>query len=132
MIKDKDISANEYQRISLSKAGREESTPKERLALSSLGLAGETTEFFELVESSLGMMKAAGKICDDTKKHVYHDHQLDKEKAIKELGDIAWYLQHACTALGVSFAEVLLANIEKLAKRYPRGFNAEDSINRKD
>ena len=48
----------------------------------------------------------------------------------KELGDIAWYLAEAATALDLSLEEILQANIEKLKKRYPEGFEIQRSTHR--
>ena len=85
------------------------------LAMTALGLAGETGEVVEMV-----------------KKHLYHGKPLDREKFTKELGDVLWYLSACCEVAGVDFAEVARANIEKLEKRYPNGFNHQDSERRVD
>ena len=50
----------------------------------------------------------------------------------KELGDIAWYLAEAATALDITLESVLEANVEKLKKRYPEGFETKRSIERAD
>ena len=49
---------------------------------------------------------------------------------IEELGDIAWYLAEAATALDIELDEVFKANIEKLKKRFPQGFDPDRSMNR--
>ena len=59
-----------------------------------------------------------------------HGHELDKEHLIKELGDIAWYLAEAATALDVNLEDILQANIEKLKKRFPEGFDENRSKER--
>ena len=64
------------------------------------------------------------------KKHLHQGHELDREKLIKELGDIAWYLAETAYALDVSLEKVFRDNIEKLKNRYPEGFDTEKSINR--
>lgn len=53
---------------------------------------------------------------------------MDKEKLAKELGDIAWYLAETAYALGIPLEDILQANIDKLKKRYPEGFEKERSI----
>ena len=63
-------------------------------------------------------------------KHLFHGHELDRDALIKELGDVAWYLAEAATALDIDLSEVFERNIEKLKKRYPEGFSEERSINR--
>lgn len=55
---------------------------------------------------------------------------MDVEHLKEELGDIAWYLAEASSALDCSLEEILVSNIEKLKKRYPQGFSEVDSINR--
>ena len=41
---------------------------------------------------------------------------------------MAWYLAEAATALDVPLEDILKANIEKLKKRYPEGFDTEKSL----
>ena len=49
-----------------------------------------------------------------------------------ELGDCLWYIAQACMALGTSFDELALMNVNKLVSRYPEGqFNVMRSENRK-
>ena len=50
----------------------------------------------------------------------------------RELGDIMWYVAQACIALGITMDDVIETNIEKLESRYPGGFDAYLSENRKD
>ena len=56
----------------------------------------------------------------------------EEERALlkKELGDGLWYIAQACDAAGLTLAEVMEANLEKLAKRFPNGFSNDASINR--
>lgn len=57
-------------------------------------------------------------------------HALDKEHLAKELGDIAWYLAEAATALEIPLEDILQANLDKLKKRYPQGFETQRSVTR--
>ena len=41
-----------------------------------------------------------------------------------------YYVAETATALGISLEEIMEANIEKLKKRYPQGFDADRSVNR--
>ena len=50
----------------------------------------------------------------------------------RELGDIMWYVAQACIALGITMDDVIETNIEKLESRYPGGFDAYLSNNRKE
>jgi Predicted pyrophosphatase len=83
-----------------------------------------------LLNSVMGLCGESGEAIDIVKKWLCQGHELDKEHLIKELGDVAWYLAEAATALGVPLEEVLQGNIAKLEKRYPHGFLTEESVHR--
>lgn len=85
-----------------------------------------------LINSVMGLCGESGEAIDIVKKWYAHGHEFDKEHFKKELGDIAWYLAEAATAIGVSLDDVLEANIEKLKKRYPEGFETKRSIERSE
>lgn len=85
-----------------------------------------------LINSVMGLCGESGEAIDIVKKWFAHGHALDKEKLIKELGDVAWYLAEAATALDVNLEDILQGNIDKLKKRYPEGFETEKSIIRLD
>jgi NTP pyrophosphatase (non-canonical NTP hydrolase) len=106
------LTLNEYHRLAYRTA-RERESGERALLVAALGLAGESGEFAELV-----------------KKHLFHDHPFDRDKAIKEVGDVLWYVAQACTALGIQLEEVAEKNINKLKERYPEGFTSERSIHR--
>ena len=83
-----------------------------------------------LINSVMGLCGESGEAIDIVKKWLAQGHELNKEKLAGELGDICWYLAETATALGLSLEDIMAANIEKLRKRYPEGFDAEHSINR--
>ena len=83
-----------------------------------------------LINGVMGLCGESGEVIDIVKKHLAQGHELDKEKIIKELGDVAWYMAEIATVLDVNLEDVLIQNIEKLKKRYPEGFEAEKSIHR--
>ena len=85
-----------------------------------------------LINGVMGLCGESGEAIDIVKKWLAQGHELDKEKLAKELGDICWYLAETATALGLSLEDIMAANLEKLRKRYPEGFDAERSVNRKD
>lgn len=72
-----------------------------------------------LINGVMGLCGESGEAIDIVKKHIAHNHELDKEHLAKELGDIAWYLAETATALGYSLEDIFKMNIEKLKKRYP-------------
>jgi len=85
-----------------------------------------------LINGVMGLCGESGEAIDIVKKHLHQGHELDKEKLIKELGDIAWYMAETAYALDVDLDEVLEKNIAKLKNRYPEGFDTERSLNREE
>lgn len=85
-----------------------------------------------LLNSVMGLCGESGEAIDLVKKHMMQGHDFDRDKFAKELGDIAWYLAEAATAIDMELETVLQMNIDKLKKRYPEGFNSEKSIHRID
>ena len=106
------MTINEYQKLAMTTLNPELSK-KDVLINGVMGLCGESGEAIDIV-----------------KKWLAQGHELDKEKLAKELGDIAWYLAETAYALEISLEDILQANIDKLKKRYPEGFDSERSINR--
>lgn len=108
------MNANEYQKLAMTTLNKELSK-KDVLINAVMGLCGESGEAIDIV-----------------KKHLHQGHELNKEKLIKELGDIAWYLAEAAYALDINLSDVLEGNINKLKTRYPEGFSVDKSINREE
>ena len=102
----------------------------QKLAMTTLNPA--LSEKDVLINGVMGLCGESGEAIDIVKKWLAQGHELDKEKLAKELGDICWYLAETATALGLSLEDIMAANLEKLRKRYPEGFDAERSMNRKD
>ena len=85
-----------------------------------------------LINGVMGLCGESGEAIDIVKKWLAQGHELDKEKLAKELGDICWYIAETATALDLSLEDIMAANIEKLRKRYPEGFEADRSRNRSE
>lgn len=83
-----------------------------------------------LINGVMGLCGESGEAIDIVKKHLAQGHELDRDSLIKELGDVAWYLAETAYALDVSLEDVMKMNIEKLAARYPQGFDQERSVSR--
>jgi len=83
-----------------------------------------------LINSVMGLCGESGEAIDIVKKWLAQGHALDKEHLAKELGDIAWYLAEAATALEIPLEDILQANLDKLKKRYPQGFETQRSVTR--
>jgi len=103
------MTGNEYQKLAMRTANPE----CKELSNVGLGLAGE-----------------AGECADEIKKHLYHGHPLDREKLLKELGDLMWYIALGCTVLDAQLDDVMETNIRKLMARYPHGFDMVHSLHR--
>ena len=84
-----------------------------------------------LINSVMGLCGESGEAIDIVKKWLMQGHDLDKEHLIKELGDIAWYLAEAATALDVPLETVFQGNLDKLRRRFPNGFDTQASVHRK-
>ncbi len=111
-IKEAPMTINEYQ----------------KLAMTTLNPALDKKDV--LINGVMGLCGEAGEAIDLVKKHLHQNHPLDREKLIKELGDVAWYLAETAYALDINLEEVLARNIDKLKKRYPEGFDTEKSLHR--
>lgn len=85
-----------------------------------------------LLNGALGMCGESGEVADIIKKHLFQGHALKTDKIREEMGDVLWYIAVMCEALDVTIEVLMNENIAKLEARYPGGFSAEKSINRKD
>lgn len=101
----------------------------QKMALSTLNPALGKQDV--LINGVMGLCGESGEAIDIVKKHLAQGHPLDREGLIKELGDVAWYLAETAYALDVSLEEVFQRNIDKLKARYPEGFDARRSVERK-
>ena len=89
-----------------------------RLFTAGIGLSGEVGEFNEIIKKIMFQAK--------TFDSVTHEHMK------KELGDIMWYVTQACLALKVDLSEVIIANKEKLSKRFSeKKFSVKENEERK-
>ena len=101
----------------------------QKMALSTLNPALGKQDV--LINGVMGLCGESGEAIDIVKKHLAQGHPLDREGLIKELGDVAWYLAETAYSLDVSLEEVFQRNIDKLKARYPEGFDARRSVERK-
>ncbi len=102
----KALTFDEYSKERILAQGHPQQTRVESFGLVTMGLAGEVGEFTELI-----------------KKHFFHGKELNRIKALNELGDILWYTNYAAHVLGSSLEEVAKMNNVKLRHRYPNGFD---------
>lgn len=94
----------EYEKMAERFALYPEAGSGSTLALSycALGLTGESGEYSEKI------------------KKLIRDGKLDKPLALKELGDVLWYLTASAKELGFSLQDVAEVNIVKLSDRAER------------
>lgn len=111
--RERGITADDYQRAALRTAQADRLSADELLLNGVMGLCGEAGECIDLV-----------------KKARFQGHELDRDKFLLELGDVAWYLAVAAHGAGFRLSEVFEANVDKLKKRYPNGFDKARSMNR--
>ena len=68
------------------------------------------TERDVLINSVMGLCGESGEAIDIVKKWLAQGHPLDREHLAKELGDVAWSLAEAATALDLDLEDILRAN----------------------
>lgn len=72
-----------------------------------------------LTNCALGLASETGEVLEVIQQYTFENHQLDKDKLIKELGDVMWYLSQIAGWADIPFEDVAKANIEMLQQRYP-------------
>lgn len=78
-----------------------------------------------MATGGLGLAGEGGEVADIAKKVLFHGMPFNEElrqKMVLELGDVLFYLTFAAHKIcGVTFAQIMTANVEKLTKRYKGG-----------
>jgi NTP pyrophosphatase (non-canonical NTP hydrolase) len=82
----------------------------------------------------LGVAGEAGEVADLVKKILHHDVPLEsvRDKLIKEMGDVHWYLEYLAATLGITTEQVLVANVAKLKERHPNGWSPKSQQEKRD
>ena len=120
------MTINEYQKEALR-------TAPTRQKSAQCGGWGDPHQWRMQLENGLmGLNGEAGEAIDILKKHLFQGHPLEREHLAKELGDVAWYLAVTAFAIGYDLETVLQMNVNKLRKRYPKGFDADRSLHREE
>ena len=83
----------------------------------------------ELEHALFEMSSECGEILGIFQKSL-QGHEISADDLMLEIGDLMWGVAELCTHCGYDMDAVAEANIAKLEKRYPNGFEAERSINR--
>lgn len=82
------------------------------------------------VHAFFGLLTETGELADGFKRAIFYGKPLDTTNIKEEVGDVFWYLAILCDTLGISFDDCMVANIEKLRKRYPDKYSHEAALNR--
>lgn len=104
---------NDYQKLA-ARTINPDLTPKGQCTHALHGMVGEIGELHSLYQKK------------------YQGHTFDPNHAKKELGDLCWFIAEYCTANGWDLDDILETNIDKLRERYPKGFEVNKSLNRKE
>lgn len=84
----------------------------------------ETSTTHDLV---LYLVAAAGSVCDALKKQICHRHGLNVATLVPQLGTIIRCINQLCIRCQIDIVDVMNANIQKLAARYPEGYSSAAS-----
>ena len=79
--------------------------------------------------TALGLAGESGEYADKIKKYM-RDGTLDDRGAMRELGDVLWYVAMAADELGYDLSEVAFECLEKLRSRKDRGVLGGSGDNR--
>jgi len=87
-----------------------------------------------IIYCTLGLTGEAGEVAEHVKKMIRDDGSkltpTRKEKLIRELGDVMWYLANLADSLDVDLDTVAEINLEKLHDRLKRGTHRGSGDNR--
>lgn len=107
------MTGNQYQALA-ARTINNDLTPAEKELHALHGIVGEIGEIHSLYQK------------------VYQGHEFDFDHVKKEMGDLLWFIAEWCTVNGEELDEIMQLNIDKLKARFPDGFEAIRSIERKD
>lgn len=85
-----------------------------------------------LCHYALGLTGEAGEVADEIKKLVFYERPLadaERDKLVKELGDVLWYINAIATTLDMTLEDVASRNVEKLEARYLEGVFTTQAAN---
>ena len=83
-----------------------------------------------VLNGCLGLSGEVGEFNDMVKKWIFHEKPFDPDHAMKELGDVLWYVAMICHSFGWNLNTIMQMNVDKLKARYPEGFDVDKSAHR--
>src|SRR6185503_5439841 len=84
------------------------------------------------MHAAVGAATSACMILDMTKKHWVYDKPIARDTALALLSDLLFYLENLAELYGFTLETAIVANIEKLRRRFPDGYTDEAAIAQKD
>jgi len=114
-IKKKKLTIEEYQELRKRTSGMSE---------------GFDMGMKEIMTWGLGLAGEAGDVAGCIKKVYCHDNKAQLSGIRENLGDTMWYIGAIADFYGWDLGEVLQENIDKLAKRYPKGHFTVEHVSR--
>lgn len=92
----------------------------------------KTPQMAELEHYAMGVAGEAGELVDVVKKHTIYGKELDEEHLIEEAGDLFFFLVATLTRAGIPLAVAIDRNVNKLNKRYEKGYTDAEAAARAD
>lgn len=77
-----------------------------------------------------GIYTEGAEMADAFKRYKYYGTELDTVNLKEEVGDLLWYTQLLCYALGTTLDEAMDVNEAKLKARFGDKFTEEAAVNR--
>ncbi|MBP5214961.1 MAG: nucleoside triphosphate pyrophosphohydrolase family protein [Alphaproteobacteria bacterium] len=114
-----------------SESSRNDTLYAERMKQLSKLLNGN---YARLDHAVTGLAGESGEVADLWKKVKFMSLEYNdetKDKFIKELGDVCWYLFQTAYALNIPVNEIIDENIRKLQKRHPEGHFSPEYLQHK-
>ncbi len=87
-------------------------------------------ELLKIKKAKNNLIVNIGLLFDHFKKHFFQGHSLDSNLVQLLLSEIKFHLDDYATSINSSPEKVMEYNVNKLKKRFPKGFEVEKSINR--
>lgn len=81
----------------------------------------------EISTWGLGITGEAGDVASCIKKAFAHKNKIGIQGIRENMGDTLWYAAMICNFFNWDMEEILKENLEKLKKRYTKGFTTKDA-----
>jgi len=76
---------------------------------------------------TIGLAEESGEVCGVVRSHLFRDKRDIRQLLLEELGDTLFFIACLADTFGFSLDDLIIANMDKLRKRYPQhteGFQA--------